>query len=63
MYLKEKVAVITGASAGIGRASALLFAQKGANVVAVARRQHLLETLAEEAEPYEGRIIPFVGDI
>lgn len=63
MYLKEKVAVITGASAGIGRATALLFAQKGANVVAVARGQYRLEALAEEAEPYEGRIIPFVGDI
>ena len=34
MRLKDKVALITGASSGIGRASALLFAQQGAAVVA-----------------------------
>jgi len=33
MLLKEKTAVVTGASAGIGRASALRFAQEGARVV------------------------------
>ncbi len=35
MRLKDKVAIITGAGAGIGRASALLFAQEGARIAAV----------------------------
>lgn len=63
MRLKGKVAIITGASAGIGWATALRFAQEGAHVVAVARRQERLEQLVTAAEQYEGEIIPFVGDI
>ena len=46
--MKNKVALITGASSGIGRATALAFANKGANVVVAARREkELLELVAE----------------
>jgi NAD(P)-dependent dehydrogenase (short-subunit alcohol dehydrogenase family) len=46
--MKNKVALITGASSGIGRATALAFADKGANVVVAARREkELLELVAE----------------
>ena len=44
--LTNKVAIITGASSGIGRATAKLFAEHGASVVVAARRQKELELLA-----------------
>lgn len=46
--LEGKVAVITGASSGIGRATSLLFAKEGAKVVVGARREQSLAELAQE---------------
>ena len=43
--LKDKVVLITGASSGIGRATALAFATKGAHIVVAARRKDELDTL------------------
>lgn len=43
--LNGKVAVIGGASSGIGRAAALLFARQGATLVLGARRERLLAEL------------------
>ena len=48
MEIKEKVVVITGASLGIGLATARRFAREGAKLALVARTTHLLETLAAE---------------
>lgn len=46
--LKDKIVLITGASSGIGAASAELFAEAGARLILVARRLDRLEKLAEE---------------
>ncbi len=45
-----QVAVVTGASSGIGRAIALVLAERGATVVGMARRENLLHELAAELE-------------
>lgn len=48
MEIQNKVIIVTGASAGIGRATAKLLAQKGAKVALVARRKALLDELSQE---------------
>src|SRR6056297_1247810 len=55
------VAIVTGASSGIGRSLCLLLAQRGTTVVAVARRRERLNELAEQMAP--GTIIPVAGDL
>ncbi len=53
--MKEKVALITGASSGIGRATAQAFSAKGASVVLAARREGELATLVAEIEARGGQ--------
>ena len=54
LELKGRVAVVTGCSVGIGRAAASLLAAEGAQTVSVARREHLLATLAHDIEKTGG---------
>ncbi|OQS09727.1 short-chain dehydrogenase [Chromobacterium violaceum] len=60
--LEGKVAIITGASAGIGYEAAKLFAREGAQVVAVARRARELEQLAAAIRQDGGDVAIVVGD-
>lgn len=61
--LNNKVAIITGASSGIGRASALLFAAEGAAVIVNARGEAELRKLAAEIEDRGGRAVAVAGDV
>ncbi|AKJ29778.1 SDR family oxidoreductase [Caldimonas brevitalea] len=58
-----KVVVITGASSGIGRATAHAFAREGANVVLAARREALLQEAAEECRALGGTVLTVVADV
>lgn len=61
--LADKVAIITGASSGIGRATAKLFAREGAEIVVAARRQSELVALVGEISAEGGRAIAMAGDV
>lgn len=61
--LTDKVAIITGASAGIGRATARLFASEGAKLVVAARREKELKDLVAEIEDAGGRAVAVAGDV
>ena len=58
LILEDKVAVVSGASRGIGRAIAELFARQGATVVICGRKQETLDQAASEMKDCAGRIYP-----
>ena len=60
--LAGKVALITGASAGIGHATALALAREGADLVVTARRKERLEQLTATAAACGVRVASIVGD-
>lgn len=61
--LRNHVAVVTGASSGIGRATALLFASRGASVVAAARNADALRQLEASARDRAGEIVVQPTDV
>jgi short-subunit dehydrogenase len=63
MELRDAVVVVTGASSGIGEATAVAFAQRGARVLLVARRKDRLEELAARIDRAGGRAIAWTCDV
>ncbi|MGF2941155.1 SDR family oxidoreductase [Enterococcus xiangfangensis] len=63
MSIKNKVVVITGASSGIGAATAKKLAEKGAKLVLGARRKDRLQELANEIKQAGGQVIFQVTDV
>ena len=61
--LKDKVAIITGASYGMGRTMAELFAQEGAAVVLTARGRDKLDAVVEGIRARGGRAVGVVADV
>lgn len=60
--LKNRIAVVTGATAGIGRAVSLALASQGASVVVNGRRAERLDALVSEIESSGGRAFAVAGD-
>jgi len=60
--LSGKTALITGASAGIGWASAMALTGEGANLVVTARRQERLTELEAAVQSAGGKVVSLVGD-
>jgi short-subunit dehydrogenase len=61
--LAGQVVIVTGASAGIGEATARRLARGGAKVVISARRQERLDALARELDPSGGNVFAVAADI
>ncbi|MDR2327568.1 MAG: SDR family oxidoreductase [Acidovorax sp.] len=61
--LQNKVAIVTGASSGIGRAIASMFAAQGAAVVLAARNASALQQLADDIHGRGGRAYALAGDV
>ncbi|MEA5077536.1 MAG: SDR family NAD(P)-dependent oxidoreductase [Anaerolineaceae bacterium] len=62
-YWNNKVALITGASSGIGASIARNFASHGLTVVLIARRQNKLEQVAEQITNNGGKVLLFTADL
>lgn len=64
MYdLSNKVAIITGASSGIGRATALLWAQHGASLIINGRRADQLQAVAAQIQAKGAQVLVVAGDV
>src|SRR5690348_8030828 len=61
--LADHTVVITGASSGIGRETALQFGSRGATVVIAARNGAALDSAAQEIERMGGRALPVITDV
>lgn len=63
MNMKDKVVIVTGASSGVGYATAMKFAESGASVVAVGRSERDLNLLRDEASEKAGSVRVHLADV
>jgi NAD(P)-dependent dehydrogenase (short-subunit alcohol dehydrogenase family) len=63
MTLQDKVAIVTGAAAGIGAGTAAVFAERGARLVLVDRNGAGLEAVARALPIAQERVVIFAGDV
>jgi len=63
MKFKEKIVLITGASSGIGRASAVQFAKKGAKLILIARNKEKLNQVSADLKKYNVSTFAYECDV
>jgi 3-oxoacyl-[acyl-carrier protein] reductase len=63
MQLRDHTAIITGASSGLGQATALVLARAGANIVMSARRPEKLSAAAEAVRKTEAKVLTLATDV
>ena len=64
LMIKDKVAVVTGASKGLGRAVAEVMADEGAHVVICSRKEdQIIKAAREISDQYKVDVLPFVCDV
>ncbi|MGC8737679.1 MAG: SDR family NAD(P)-dependent oxidoreductase [Candidatus Hydrogenedens sp.] len=61
--LQGKVALVTGAGRGIGRAIAVTLAEEGVAVAVLSRTEHELQETVQEIEKQNGKALPFIADV
>ena len=61
--MEKKIAIITGASSGIGAAGAVRFAKEGYNLVIASRREGKLNTVAEKCRAEGAEVLAVCGDM